>query len=82
MKNALISIHAIIYLIPQSSKAQDDGAAMAAVAGGLIASDESGKASVRFFNSDNSGSVQIDIRGLSPTGKPGAFLKTVRFNEM
>jgi len=37
MKKVLISIIAIIYLIPQSSKAQDDGAAIAAVAGGLIA---------------------------------------------
>lgn len=37
MRKVLISIIAIIYLIPQNSKAQDDGAAIAAVAGGLIA---------------------------------------------
>lgn len=37
MRKVLISIIAIIYIIPQNSKAQDDGAAIAAVAGGLIA---------------------------------------------
>lgn len=37
MKKVIISILIIIYLIPQGSKAQDDGAAIAAVAGGLIA---------------------------------------------
>ncbi|WP_370476133.1 hypothetical protein [Tamlana flava] len=37
MKKILIIIIAFIYLIPQNSKAQDDGAAVAAVAGGLLA---------------------------------------------
>jgi hypothetical protein len=37
MKKVLVLIIAFIYLVPQSSKAQDNGAAIAAVAGGLIA---------------------------------------------
>lgn len=37
MKNTIILLLAIIYVFPQQSKAQDDGAAIAAVAGGLLA---------------------------------------------
>lgn len=37
MKNVIILLISIIFLIPKTAKAQDDGAAVAAVAGGLLA---------------------------------------------
>ncbi|WP_149273860.1 carboxypeptidase-like regulatory domain-containing protein [Pareuzebyella sediminis] len=38
--------------------------------------DTNGQAEIEFFNSDNAERLEIDIQGLTPSGIPGAYLKT------
>jgi hypothetical protein len=41
-----------------------------------IRTDENGKATITFYNSDISETIQVDIQGLSDTGIPGVYLET------
>ncbi len=41
-----------------------------------IRTDENGKATITFYNSDITETIQVDIQGLSDYGIPGAYLKT------
>ena len=43
--------------------------------------DENGKASLKFFNSDNAKKLQVAIEGLSIYGTPGTYLRTFDGNE-
>jgi hypothetical protein len=42
-----------------------------------ILTDEEGNAKIEFFNSDSAEEIQIAIQGLSDTGIPGTYLKTI-----
>lgn len=42
----------------------------------LLITDEKGKATIRFFNSDNAHKIEIAIEGLSSSGVPGTYLQT------
>ena len=41
-----------------------------------LRTDENGKATIRFFNSDNARKIEIGIEGLSSSGVPGTYLQT------
>ncbi|MCL6266196.1 hypothetical protein [Flagellimonas myxillae] len=43
----------------------------------MLRTDDNGKATLRFFNSDIANKIQINIEGLSTTGLSGTFLKTI-----
>lgn len=43
----------------------------------LLITDKKGKATIRFFNSDNANHIQIAIEGLSSFGVPGTCLQTL-----
>ena len=42
-----------------------------------ILTDEEGNANIEFYNSDSAEEIQIAIQGLSETGIPGTYLKTI-----
>ena len=42
----------------------------------LLITDENGKATIRFFNSDNAHKIEIAVEGLSSSGVPGTYLQT------
>ncbi|MCL6273614.1 Plug domain-containing protein [Muricauda sp. 2012CJ35-5] len=48
----------------------------------MLRTDEHGKATIRFFNSDIAKNLQINIEALSDNGQPGTYLSIIGANEL